>query len=83
MLIDSLLLGVATIKVRVPDKTSGGRLLTLQMKLDVLVEELYAEIGAKLDVQTNLYGFDWNNLIVWLVKDIIIVFFIIFKAKIN
>lgn len=54
MLIDSLLLGVATIKVRVPDKSSGGRLLTLQMKLDVLVEELYAEIGAKLDVQTNL-----------------------------
>lgn len=80
MLIDSLLLGVATIKVRVPDKTSGGRLLTLQMKLDVLVEELYSEIGAKLDVQTNLYGFDWNNLIG---QRYYYRFFIIFKAKIN
>lgn len=46
--------GVATIKVRVPDKNTGGRLITLQMKLDVLVEELYTEISVKLDVTPNL-----------------------------
>lgn len=46
--------GVATIKVRVPDKTTGGRLITLHMKLDVLVEDLYMEISGKLDVTPNL-----------------------------
>lgn len=40
--------------MRVPDKTTGGRLITLQMKLDVLVEDLYNEIGAKLDATPNL-----------------------------
>lgn len=45
---------MATIKVRVPDKNSGGRLITLQMKLDVLIEELYTEIAAKLDIMPNL-----------------------------
>lgn len=46
--------GVATIKIRIPDKNTGGRLITLQMKLDVLVEELYTEIGVKLNVSPNL-----------------------------
>lgn len=48
-----LILGVATIKVRVPNKVTGGRLITIQIKLDILVEELYNEIGAKLDLQSN------------------------------
>lgn len=47
-------LGVATIKIRVPDKNTGGRLITIQMKLDVLVEDLYAEIAAKLDLSSNM-----------------------------
>lgn len=44
---------MATIKVRVPEKASGGRLITIQIKLDALVEDLYAEIGGKLDIQPN------------------------------
>lgn len=50
-------LGVATIKVRVPEKNSGGRLITIQLKLDVLVEDLYTEIAAKLNLQSNRYVF--------------------------
>lgn len=46
-------LGVATIKVRVPDKSTGGRLVTVHQKLDVLADDLYIEIGAKLDLNPN------------------------------
>lgn len=52
-LIPTLFLGIATIKVRVPDKTTGGRLITIRMKLDASVEDLYAEIGGKLDLNPN------------------------------
>lgn len=47
-------LGVATIKVRVPDKNTGGRLITVQLKLDVMVDALYTEIGGKLDMNPNM-----------------------------
>lgn len=44
---------MATIKVRVPEKANGGRLITIQIKLDAMAEDLCAEIGGKLDVQPN------------------------------
>lgn len=46
--------GVATIKIRIPDKNTGGRLITLEIKLDILAEELCIEIGTKLDIDPNL-----------------------------
>lgn len=48
-----MFLGVATIKVRVPDKNTGGRLITVQLKLDIMVDDLYTEIGVKLNLNPN------------------------------
>ncbi|XP_055305346.1 NEDD8 ultimate buster 1 [Sitodiplosis mosellana] len=45
--------GVATIKVRVPDKNTGGRLITVQLKLDLMVEDLYTDIAGKLELSPN------------------------------
>lgn len=47
-------LGVATIKVRVPDKHTGGRLITVQLKLDAMVDALYSEIAGKLNTNANM-----------------------------
>lgn len=41
--------GIASIKVRVPDKTNGTRAITIKIKLDVSAEDLYAEVGARLE----------------------------------
>lgn len=46
--------GVATIKVRIPKQTGGGRLITIQSKLDILAERLYADIACKLEVSPTL-----------------------------
>lgn len=45
--------GVATLKVRVPGKTYGGRLITMQSKLDISAEDLYQEIATKLNIDAK------------------------------
>lgn len=52
-MIEFICKGVATLKVRVPGKTNGGRLITIQSKLDILAEHLYQEIATKLDIDAK------------------------------
>lgn len=49
------ILGLATLKVRVPGKSNGGRLITVQTKLDSLAEELYQQVGSKLEVPSTKF----------------------------
>lgn len=49
------ILGLATLKVRVPGSSNGGRLVTVQSKLDVLAEELYGQIASKLEIESNRF----------------------------
>lgn len=45
--------GVATLKVRIPGKTNGGRLITIQSKIDILADDLYQEIATKLGIDAQ------------------------------
>lgn len=43
-------LGLATLKVRVPNKNTGARLLTVQTKFDVPAEGLYENVANQLGI---------------------------------
>lgn len=51
--INKFALGLATLKVRVPNKITGTRLLTVQSKLDVPAEGLYESIANQLGIPTT------------------------------
>lgn len=45
--------GLATIKIRVSAKVNGGRLITVQTRLDGSGEEFYKLVADKLNVVSN------------------------------